>query len=187
MPANFNNFTHSTTPAPTDRLVGYANTQPGGERSFPVGAFVLPPGMIMAYAGQNPPPGWLPCDGRSTSGFPALAALVGSTVPDLRGYFIRGAGTNADGTTSGAPGQKQADEVKSHSHNVNNQTGVGPQWIAFSRGDLNPPAASDQTGYPDGGNGKYSAQSNDRIFSIVATGGTETRPKNIPFLYIIKT
>ncbi len=78
-----------------------------------------------------------------------------------------------------------------HNHNISNQTGTGPQWLAFSRNDLNPSAPNDGTGFAQGPNG------NDRLFTIInnTTGITinssgtasETRPKNIALLYCIKT
>jgi len=46
--------------------------------------------MIAWYSSPIPPQGWLECNGQSTAGYPKLAAIVGSNVPDLRGEFIRG-------------------------------------------------------------------------------------------------
>lgn len=51
--------------------------------------------MIAWYSASVPPDGWLECNGQSTSSYPALAAIVGATVPDLRGQFIRGWSHNA--------------------------------------------------------------------------------------------
>ena len=51
---------------------------------------ILPPGVIIPYAGVTPPAGWIECNGQSTAAYPALAAVVGGNVPDLRGEFIRG-------------------------------------------------------------------------------------------------
>ncbi|WP_071595819.1 phage tail protein [Anaeromusa acidaminophila] len=42
------------------------------------------------YAAPTPPEGFIECNGQSTAGYPALATITGSTVPDLRGQFIRG-------------------------------------------------------------------------------------------------
>lgn len=46
--------------------------------------------MIAWYPATTPPEGWLECNGQTTASHPALAAVVGSNVPDLRGVFIRG-------------------------------------------------------------------------------------------------
>ena len=50
----------------------------------------MPIGSIIWYPRSTPPDGWLVCNGQSTAAYSALAAIVGSTVPDLRGEFIRG-------------------------------------------------------------------------------------------------
>lgn len=51
---------------------------------------VIPVGLILPYGSSVAPPGWLMCDGTSTSGYTALAALVGATTPDLNGSIIVG-------------------------------------------------------------------------------------------------
>ncbi|NBZ96786.1 MAG: hypothetical protein EBR40_10245, partial [Proteobacteria bacterium] len=86
-------------------------------------------------------------------------------LPDLRACFVRGAGS--DGVaTSGAFGAKQADDFKSHTHVTNTNGSIG----------------SGMATYP--GNGQ---PSNFIAGATVgATGGTETRPRNIAMLYCIK-
>jgi microcystin-dependent protein len=51
-----------------------------------------PVGSILMWATATAPTGWLICDGQSTAGYAALAAVVGATVPDLRGRAPIGAG-----------------------------------------------------------------------------------------------
>jgi len=149
----------------------------------------IPTGTIAFYVAQTPPTGWLVCDGTivSSSLYPVLYNLLGTTygakgkTPDLRGQFIRGWNNSNTGLdASRSFGQTQADAYKSHTHNINNQISEGPQWIGFSRGDISPSAPSDASGYQAGVN------SNDRIFRIVASGDTETRPNNIALLGCIK-
>jgi microcystin-dependent protein len=49
------------------------------------------------------PLGWWPCDGRSTTGYPKLAARYGATIPDLSDRFVVGSGpSHTLGTTGGA-------------------------------------------------------------------------------------
>ena len=99
-------------------------------------AKLVPVGTISAYAGATAPTGWLLCDGTSTSGYTALAALVGATTPDLRGHTLVGKSTSAPfngallskfgSTTSTAPhthsiehnhaSQTSSGESASHSH-----------------------------------------------------------------------
>ena len=141
----------------------------------------IPAGAVMAFAMDFPPTGWLTCNGNAVSRtayaslFNVLCASVpslpygsgdGSTtfnLPDLRGYFVRGGGTNVDGTTSGTFGAKQADEFKSHTH-----------------GYLQTTQATDTR---SGGDTHYISAANG---TTSPTGGTETRPKNIAMHYCIK-
>jgi microcystin-dependent protein len=142
---------------------------------------LVPAGAVQAFAMNSAPTGWLAADGTavSRSTYAALFAAIGTTygvgdgsttfaLPDLRGIFVRGSGTNSDGTASGTFGAKQADELKSHTHGaaltyLYGRTGVTTNSIAVG-----------------GDNADYG-----RDF-LAATGGTETRPKNIAMLYCIK-
>jgi hypothetical protein len=73
-------------------------------------AALYPPGAIIMFGSATPPSGWLLCNGGSTTGYTALAAVVGANVPDLRNRFIVGAGsTYAQGATGGST---------THSHNL---------------------------------------------------------------------
>jgi microcystin-dependent protein len=94
------------------------------------GLSVTPTGAIIMYGASAQPTGWLLCNGQSTSGYPALAAIVGATVPDLRGRAPIGYGTSSDTTnvptprtTIGATTGKEThtlitSEMPSHGHNV---------------------------------------------------------------------
>ena len=53
----------------------------------------VPVGTIIAWPGSSAPTEggtWLLCNGQSCSGYPALSAVVGSTVPNLNGRFLEG-------------------------------------------------------------------------------------------------
>ena len=147
----------------------------------------LPAGAVMSFAMNSAPAGWLAADGTEyakTGTYAALFAAISTTygetngsgaagtshfrVPDLRGYFVRGSGTNSDSTEAGAFGAKQADELKSHTHTVHTK------FLASL------PVAG--TGVLSDGNGS----SQQATPNTGATGGTETRPKNIAMLYCIK-
>lgn len=97
----------------------------------------IPPGAIMPFATNVAPDGWLICNGDNslpnglgtfqgkTANFSRLYNALGNTygglgiLPDLRGYFIRGFGTNLDGTASLSTfGQKQADAFQGHKHEI---------------------------------------------------------------------
>jgi hypothetical protein len=159
-----------------------------------------PPGAVIAYMGTNAPNGWLMCDGSAISRtqYAALFAVIGTSsgygdttttfnLPDLRGVFLRGVnGTRSDGNGDpdaanrpgpanganggNAVGSFQADQFKSHTHTGSREIGYaqgyngsgihGSEWTA-------------DTGRADG-------------FITDATGGNETRPKNVYVNYIIK-
>ena len=137
---------------------------------------LVPAGAVMPFAMNSAPSGWLAADGSNVNRttYAALFSAISTTygagdgsttfaLPDLRGYFVRGSGTNGDGTAAGTFGVKQADEFKSHTHTVS------------ARGS--DAAANFAAG---------SFPANPQTLTTSATGGTETRPKNIAMLYCIK-
>lgn len=154
----------------------------------------VPTGLILPYAANAPialPSGYLECDGSVVNQgiYANLFAVIGSTyniggegpadfrLPDLRGYFIRGFGTNSDGTASAAFGAKQSDAFQGHRHDDSSSiTGPGG-------------AATFQTG----GNGAWFGGSvtvldptTDGVNGTPRTAA-ETRPRNIAMRYLIKT
>jgi len=164
---------------------------------------VTPPGMIATYAGTSAPTGWLACQGQAISRttyadlFTAISTTWGSgdgsttfNVPDLRGMFVRGTGTNATGSSSGTVGPSvgayAADTYLNHSHGV---TDPG-HTHTYSYSSI---AAG---GSAIAGNPPYQVTSPTSTTSTATTGltvntsttgGTETKPKNYGVLYIIKT
>ena len=126
-----------------------------------------PTGSIIMWGTSTLPEGYIECNGQSTASFPALAALYGSNVPDLRGEFVRG-WDNGKGTDTGrALLSTQDDEFESHSHFYGaNTVGTG--------------GSGRQVPYSITPNGNWRT-------GTTSTGGTETRPRNIALMYIIKT
>jgi hypothetical protein len=106
---------------------------------------------------------------RGASASADFAANKRLPLPDLRGIFVRGSGSQTiSGTTYSATfAGKQQDELKSHAHDIPNfaSTGnfgtTGTQFGPVRYGSTSTGAAQ-------------------------ATGGTETRPANIALLYCIK-
>ena len=143
-----------------------------------------PIGAVQTFAMASAPTGWLECNGVTvpngsgtvqgkTANFAPLYAAVASTygalgkLPDLRGEFVRG-WDNSRGIDSGRTfGSNQADEFKSHSHPF------VEQGSSF-RSQFN----------VTGGTGMDGAYDISRNTS--ATGGAETRPRNVALLYCIK-
>jgi microcystin-dependent protein len=96
----------------------------------------------MPFAMSTAPSGWLVANGSAVSRttYAALFAAIGTTygagdgsttftLPDLRGYFVRGSGTNTDGTASGTFGAKQ-DQRNDHYHVGSNSVTGGPSAIS---------------------------------------------------------
>lgn len=133
-----------------------------GDGSHLTGITGVPTGAVMAFnlGAATCPSGWALCNGS------------GGT-PDLRGMFIRGAGSNGTYTTSqGATpaatfGAEQADTIQAHVHeeflgNTGSQTGnAGGTYTPL----VHSAGPSNQTG---------------------STGGNETRPINYALTYCQK-
>lgn len=124
----------------------------------------VPTGAIMPFYRNSAPSGWLECNGQSTTGYAALQALIGANVPDLRGEFIRG-WDNGRGIDSGrALGSSQAEMIGPHTH-----AGVPLAMADTDRGTGSSTFNIDATG------------------STGTNSGTENRPRNMAFMYCIKT
>lgn len=159
----------------------------------------LPPGTIVPYAGSTAPAGFLIADGSAISrthpNYAALFAIISTTygsgdgsttfnLPDLRGIFVRGAGTSSSigGITyTGTLATKQGDQMQGHIHNLSSSGAQVMLWRT-SGGNLSYPTGatllredvtSVQGPASDGTNG-------------TPRTGTETRPANISLTYLIK-
>lgn len=175
---------------------------------------LLPAGAIMPFARTTAPSGWLIANGNVvpngsgsvqgvTTDYTALYSAVGTsfgaagTLPDLRGYFVRGAGTNTDGIASGDFGQKQGNTVGPHTHsgttaamNQNASHSHSIKGTGLGQGGIgaNPVFSSNYT--TDNASSIY-ATNIDHLHTFTTssqnpTGTTETRPANIALLYCIK-
>ena len=132
----------------------------------------LPIGAYLSYPSQKTiPAGFMLADGRSIkkSEYTELFDVIGYTyggsgqnfnLPNFAdGKFMRGIGGNAAGL-----GVVQQDEIKSHTHGVGQQPGVGQS--------------------NNGGTGDFAGQNS--YIQSGATGGNETRPYNMAVVVIIK-
>ncbi len=143
-------------------------------------AAAVPVGSITMHGANTAPTGWLECDGAAVSRttYAGLFAAIGTTfgtgdgsttfnVPDMRGEFARGWDDGRGVDPARAFGSAQADEFEAHVHSVQ-------------------PAASTNdsaSGLTTTGN---TAGETITAYDTASTGGTETRPRNIALLYIIK-
>jgi microcystin-dependent protein len=173
----------------------------------------VPSGTIVAFGGGTAPTGWLPCDGSQLDGtnatYAALYAAIGTgfggnstskafNLPDLRGRFLRGwddtSGNDPDaasrtpsqaGGNAGAKvGSLQGDQLASHTHGVNDPGHAHSinEFLAFSGPAIN--GGYTAGGQPFlGGNGTAAATTG---ITLAASGGSETRPRNVAVSYIIK-
>lgn len=171
----------------------------------------VPPGAILPFAMNTAPTGWLAANGAAVSRttYSGLFSAIGTTygigdgsttfnLPDLRGYFVRGAGTNSDGKSSDAFGAKQADAVIAHTHS--GTTGNDSPDHTHQQRLLNTFYTGPNT-WPRGTDYQSGTESNASMNTLGASnrhqhpfttssqspsGATETRPANIALLYCIK-
>ncbi len=190
-------------------------TDGSGQLSF-VAIQGVPTGTIFCFAIATVPTGYLECNGQSTSGYAALAALIGSNVPDLRGEFVRGWASNRAVDQGRQIGSTQGEEFKSHTHTASGTADNHRHNYAFAQG------SNGGIGFDFGGSGIASVtQSGGRLAELEQSGGNdgqdlrgytahtggttnsggtvpltvtnstaggaETRPRNVALMYIIKT
>ncbi|MDP2786595.1 MAG: phage tail protein [Pseudomonadota bacterium] len=136
---------------------------------------ITPVGSVIYVAKSTAPTGYLKANGAAISRttYAALFAAIGTVfgagdgsttfnLPDLRGEFVRGWADDGAVDSGRVLGSAQADDIKAHTHTLP-QASTGGGFITG-------------TGDPSGSTG----------LSTGATGGTETRPRNIALLACIK-
>ena len=159
-----------------------------------------PVGTVIWYAGSTAPAGYLKCNGDSiangsgttqsiTADFSELYAIVGSTLPDLRGEFVRG-WDDGKGTDSGRSIRSaQGDQNKQHNHTAN-VTDPGHTHVyigsATTQGVDTDSHNHDDAVLEDTENKTSNSNTTGISVSIVNDGGNETRPRNIALLACIK-
>ena len=143
-------------------------------------AAAVPVGSITMYAANTAPTGWLECSGAAVSRttyaglFAAIGTVFGAgdgsttfNLPDMRGEFARGWDNGRGVDPARAFGSAQADELEAHVHSVT------------------PPASNDTAGSGLTATGTGGAET-ITPYNTASTGGTETRPRNIALMFIIK-
>ena len=141
----------------------------------------IPSGAIVQWPAVFPPSGWLECNGDAVNRttYAALFAVIGTmfgagdgsttfNLPDLRGEFVRGwdhgRGVDADREL----GTVQGGEIQEHTHNIlRNVAGPDGAYINTTAVSWGTNVVADST-------------------YITPTGGTETRPRNVALMHIIK-
>jgi microcystin-dependent protein len=152
---------------------------------------LLPAGAVMPFAMITPPQGWLAANGTaySRSTYATLFAAIGTTfgsgdgsttfnLPDLRGIFVRGSGSQTiSGTTYNKTfAAKEQDGLNTHSHDY-----YDSNWESTNSSPAGG-AISATWGAP-GTLFRYNYTK-----TTISTNGaaSETRPANIALLYCIK-
>ncbi|WP_306426744.1 phage tail protein, partial [Providencia sp. PROV216] len=127
-----------------------------------------PVGAPIPWPQATAPSGFLVCNGQSfnKTTYPLLAkAYPTGVLPDLRGEFLRGLDSGRGVDSGRAVLSAQGDAFRAHNHSViGEDSGSG-------------------TAYFGRGNGSRRSITKD---AMNLEGGTETRPRNIAFLYIVR-
>ncbi|WP_247172860.1 phage tail protein [Escherichia coli] len=135
----------------------------------------LPVGVPVPWPSATPPTGWLKCNGAAFSAeeYPELAkAYPTNKLPDLRGEFIRGWDDGRGVDSSRGLLTSQDHLFASHEHWFD-------QYYALKSFD------------PTGGRFVVTADAFGELItansiSTVSVGGSETRPRNVAFNYIVR-
>ena len=215
-PANLNQLGVPTVTL-ADGEVGTAKIANGAVTQEKLNSSVtlVPTGAVMPFARATAPSGWLIANGDTvpnatgivqgvTTDFTALYAAVGSSfgalgkLPDLRGIFVRGSGTQVIGSTtySKAFAGKEIDAVGPHTHSgttgndspdhTHATAGIPVEQNISSNSYIFP--NNNIRGYYDyATNGASARHTHTFTTSSQAPASTvETRPANIALLYCIK-
>ena len=159
----------------------------------------LPVGVPVPWPSATPPTGWLKCNGAAFSSemYPKLAkAYPANKLPDLRGEFIRGWDDGRGVDAGRALLNWQPHTILDHAHYMELWTGNGLA-VESAREGLNPGILAT---YGDGGIVKtdepglrvpsslraISSRNIKRFGKISGNVGTETRPRNVAFNYIVR-
>ena len=109
-------------------------------------------------------------------------------VPDLRGEFVRGWDHGRGADTGRVLGSKQAQALKSHHHIglYNSPYGTGLYYnYGYKHNGVNTGVNYGMGAFPRLGLGLHDNKTTTAI-KTGDTGGTETRPRNVALMFVIK-
>jgi microcystin-dependent protein len=176
---------------------------------------LVPAGAVQAFAMNSAPTGWLAADGSNVNRttYSALFSAIGTTygvgdgsttfaLPDLRGIFVRGSGSQTiSGTAySGTFSQKLADALKTHTHTFSATSGGESLQHGHTVNSIITTGLGGSNANITQGGGAYRLDNVTTTFNgsghTHSVNGTtdnpstgtsaETRPANIALLYCIK-
>ena len=167
-----------------------------------------PTGTVISYAGSSAPTGYLKANGDSipngsgtvqgvTEDFSDLYAIVGSSLPDLRGEFVRGLDDGRGVDSGRSIRSSQGNQNLSHSHTTNTTLNHNNNNSKDLQGQFN---GEERDGRPfgvfytvggrgrdfDGGDGDYIGFDGRHRHGTTSNGGSEARPRNVALLMCIK-
>lgn len=167
-----------------------------------------PTGTVISYAGSSAPTGYLKANGDSipngsgtvqgvTEDFSDLYAIVGSSLPDLRGEFVRGLDDGRGVDSGRSIRSSQSGQNVSHSHTTNSTLNHNNNNSKDLQGQFN---GEERDGRPtgvfytvggrgrdfDGGDGDYIGFDGRHRHGTTSSGGSEARPRNVALLMCIK-
>ena len=165
----------------------------------------VPTGAVFHFVSTAVPNGYLKCNGDTipngsgtvqgvTADFSALYALVGATLPDLRGEFIRGL-DDGRGVDSGRSIKSfQGDQNKQHNHTASAVSSVFDPGHAHTYFRPTFQNDSDESGFTNVAQGEAATATSaastgitvSTSVSIGNSGGSEARPRNVALLACIK-
>lgn len=177
---------------------------------------VIAIGTIVTHASLSIPPNYLICDGSqfNSATYGALCGILGQDyVPDLRGMFIRGWDPTAVNDPLGAGrsfGDAQIDDVAAHTHsgttddstaqtaNISGTTGSSSISLSATQSNTGSSASTFKLGsgnattvvtgtHSHSLTGSVSIPPHSHTITTSANGSsTETRPKNVTMVFMIK-
>ena len=153
--------------------------------------------IIMWASATNPQDGgvWLDCNGQSCTSYPKLVAIVGNTVPNLKGLFPRCVGSQSlnvtiNGTTTsqtfngGTVGTKTADAIRNITGYFSSEAQPGGNSGAAEYGGafyLSSTSRGHVSGNIGENNNNYSFDA-----SKVVPVGNENKPVSVALRFLIK-
>jgi hypothetical protein len=150
----------------------------------------LPSGAGVWWPTSTPPTGWIEANGQSTGPYVNLIPIYGANVPDMRGQFARGWDDGAGVDPGRALLSAQADAIASHT-STSAVTDSGHvhtiQGFGSPAGGGPPYMYQTETGGSHNGNVGTDTATTGITVATTYTGATETRPKNVAWMFIIKT
>ncbi|MBA0212902.1 tail fiber protein [Pectobacterium brasiliense] len=166
------------------RLFHSGNLTPATIGAMPMSELA---GIPLPFPSAVAPAGWLKCNGQQfdTAQFPVLTSRYPSGfLPDLRGEFVRGWDDGRGADAGRALISSQNDAIRSHKHSItmSHEAGGTKDSAGFPATDGSAPFIVHSEANPDGSVSETNGAGNP----LHSFGGSETRPRNIAFNYIVR-